>query len=539
MAAEDNFIVAIELGSSKVTGIAGRKQPDGAIQVLAYHQEPSTAFLRKGRIFNVEKMNLCVNNMKEKLEKTLKKSINQVYVGIGGMGMHSVSNTVVRSFNEKTVINEEIIESMLDANGNTSTPNREILYVQPLEYKFGNQQQLDPIGVLAEKIEGNFLNIVANSALREQTEKTFYAAEMNVADMPIAVKLQADLMLSEAEKRSGCVFVDMGAETTTVAVYKGNLLRHLAVIPLGGANITRDIMSLNIEEEEAELLKLTYGKAYTAVTDNEQNPIVLSDGRSLKMEEFNDIVEARVEEIILNINNQIMLSEHDKSLLIGGIIVTGGAANLENMEKALEKYTGFDKIRFVKAIRMTIRTSFQDFNKDGSCNAALALLASGTKNCCGGELGSNGGSLFNVAEQTNGGKSKKEEEAEKEAALKRAIEAATTKAKDAAEQAQQTAAEAKEATRKASEDADTIAALQAVDAAVAKAEAAATKAEMSATAEDASAAATEAEAAANEAEEAAQTAIAAATAAKKNRWKNKFKGFVNKINGLVSDEDQS
>ena len=116
MAKEDNFIVAIELGSSKVTALAGRKQPDGAIQVLACAQEPAENFIRKGRINNVNKMTQCITNIKEKLEKKLQKRISHVYVGIGGMGMHTVPNKVLRDFPGKTIVTSEIIERMADTN---------------------------------------------------------------------------------------------------------------------------------------------------------------------------------------------------------------------------------------------------------------------------------------------------------------------------------------------------------------------------------------------------------------------------------------
>ena len=105
----DNFIAAIELGSSKVTAIAGCKQPDGAIQILAFAQEPSTTFIRKGRINNISKMTQCLTNMKDKLEKKLQKNISRVYVGIGGMGMHTVANTVVRHFDSKVEVTQEMV----------------------------------------------------------------------------------------------------------------------------------------------------------------------------------------------------------------------------------------------------------------------------------------------------------------------------------------------------------------------------------------------------------------------------------------------
>ena len=102
-------------------------------------------------------------------------------------------------------------------------------------------------------IEGHYLNIVANSSVREEIRNCFRAANVTIADLPITVLALADSMLTESEKRSGCVFVDMGAETTSVAIFKNNLLRHLAVIPLGGANINRDITSLQVEDDEGHL----------------------------------------------------------------------------------------------------------------------------------------------------------------------------------------------------------------------------------------------------------------------------------------------
>lgn len=396
MAAEDNFIVATVLGSSKITAVAGRKQPDGAIQVLACVQEPSDSFIRKGRINNVTKMKQCIINMKDKLEKKLQKSISHTYVGIGGMGMHTVSNTVVRHFDQKTTVTQELVDSMMEENKDTATPDRYIFEVVPQDYKIGTQSQTDPVGIPAETIEGHYLNIVANCCIREDVDNCFRNANLMIADRPITPLTLSDLVLSESEKRSGCVFVDMGSETTSVAIYKNNLLRHFAVIPLGGSNVNRDIASLQIEDSEAEELKMRFGAAlYEDATETRQ-PVELKDGRSVKFEEFAGLVEARMEEIILNVAHQIELSKYDKSQLIGGIIITGGAANMKNMDKAFEKHTRFEKIRFAtkSGVRIPLRTSLSDFNKDGSCNAALAIIDKAEFNCCGGELGNNTPALF-------------------------------------------------------------------------------------------------------------------------------------------------
>ena len=388
MATEDNFIVAIELGSSKVTGVAGRKQPDGAIQVLAFAQEPSTTFIRKGRINNVSKMTQCIISMREKLEQKMQKSISRVYVGIGGMGMHTVANTVARHFDSKVEITQEMVDAISDENRTSASADRDILESVPQEYHLGAQTTIDPVGILADSIEGHYLNIVANSSVREEIRNCFRTAGVTIADLPITVQALADSMLTEPEKRSGCVFVDMGAETTSVAVYKNNLLRHLAVIPLGGANINRDIMSLQIEDDEAEEPKLKYGSAVQESDTDAHKPIALRDGRTIPYDEFMGLVEARVEEIVLNVKNQISLSNYDVSQLIGGLIVTGGAANIRNIDKAFTRDTKFEKIRFVRSIRIPLRTpDYPGLNNDGDCNAAIALIDKGEINCCGGDLG--------------------------------------------------------------------------------------------------------------------------------------------------------
>ncbi len=388
MATEDNFIVAIELGSSKVSGIAGCKQPDGAIQILAFAQEPSTTFIRKGRINNVNKMTQCIINIKEKLEQKMQKSVSRVYVGIGGMGMHTVANTVVRHLDSKVEVTQDMIDSMCDENRNSANIDRDILESVPQEYRLGTQLQTEPVGILTDNIEGHYLNIVAHSTVREEIRNCFRNASVSIADLPITVLAMADNILTGPEKRSGCVFVDMGSETTSVAVFKNNMLRHLAVIPLGSANINRDIMSLQIEDDEAEELKLKYGSAIADSDAEEHKPILLRDGRQVKYEEFCGLVEARIEEIILNVKTQITLSKYDNAQLIGGLIITGGASHMKDIDKAFVRDTKFEKIRFVRNLRIPlVNKNFPDFNADGQWNAAIALLDKGEINCCGGSIG--------------------------------------------------------------------------------------------------------------------------------------------------------
>jgi cell division protein FtsA len=212
---------------------------------------------------------------------------------------------------------------MYEINKSNNTSDKDILCTIPQNYKIGTQVVLDPEGMNAEKIEGTFLNIVAKSAIKDDIVNCFRTANINVAELPISVLSLAEAMLPEREKTSGCVLVDMGAETTSVAIYKSNILRHLAVIPLGSANINRDLCSLQIEDKEAEELKLTYGSAFSDYLEANQDPIKLTDGRTVKYEEICGLIEARIEEIFLNIDYQIKSQDFSEKKLIGGIFLTG------------------------------------------------------------------------------------------------------------------------------------------------------------------------------------------------------------------------
>ena len=262
MAAKD-FIVAIELGSSKVTGIAGKKNLDGSISVLAVVKEDSSSFIRKGVVYNINQTVQCVSNIVKKLSAALKSEIAQVYVGVGGQSIRSEKNVIGKDLLGDTIVTQEMVNELMDTNRNMSYPEQEILDAATQEYKVDNQLQLDPVGIQCSRLEGNFLNILWRKTFYRNLNKCFDTAGIAIAEMYLAPLALADSVLSDSEKRSGCVLVDLGADTTTVSVYYKNILRHLAVIPLGGNNITKDIASLQMDDENAEKMKLKYGNAYT------------------------------------------------------------------------------------------------------------------------------------------------------------------------------------------------------------------------------------------------------------------------------------
>lgn len=397
MAAKE-FIVAIELGSSKVTGIAGQKNLDGSIQILAVVKEESSAFIRKGVVYNIDKTAQCLTSIIKKLETQLKTEIRQVYVGIGGQSIRSVRNVIGKDLPNESIVTQEMVIELMDANRNMTYPDQEILDAAVQEYKVGSQFQIDPVGIQATRLEGNFLNILERKAFYKNLNKCFETADINIAEMYLAPLALADSVLTEAEKRSGCALVDLGADTTTVSVYSKNILRHLAVIPLGSNNITKDIATLQMEESDAERMKLKYAAAYTDNNDIDNDlKYSIDPERQIESRKFIEIVEGRLEEIIENVWYQIPSEFYDK--LLGGIILTGGGSNLKNIEKAFNNHTHVDKIRVAKFVTQSIISNNETIKAhDGTMNTVLGLLAKGDINCAGSAVDLNG-DLFSTPKQ--------------------------------------------------------------------------------------------------------------------------------------------
>ena len=384
-----DFIVAIELGSSKVTGIAGQKKPDGSISILALVKEDSSTFIRKGVVYNIDKTAQCLTNIIKKLEGQLKTRITQVFVGVGGQSIRSVRNSITKDFSSSLKVTQEMVAELMDSNRNLDYPDQKILDVAEQEYRVDSQYQMDPVGISANRLEGNFLNILVRKAFFQNLNRCFETAGINVADMYLAPLALADAVLTETEKRSGCALVDIGADTTTVSVFWKNVLRHLVVIPLGSNNITKDIATLQMEETEAEQMKIKYGSAYT--DNSEIDPTLkysIDHDRQIDSSRFIEIVEARMEEIIENVRYQIPPDFYGK--LLGGIIITGGGSNMKNIEKAFTNRTRIEKVRVAKFVTATINSGNELIKaRNASFNTVLGLLIKGDFNCAGNAIDPN------------------------------------------------------------------------------------------------------------------------------------------------------
>lgn len=401
MADKDPIIVAIELGTSRICGIAGKKK-DGNLQILAYAEEKAVGCMRRGLVFNIEKTTQCIKRVIEKLEDSLKLQISQVYVGLGGQSMRSVRCKIRRNLVTPSYITGEHIESMRNESREISIPDYELLENVPQGYNIDGNLVDDPVGVTGTNLEGDFVNVVARRKLRGNIENCFNNTHVKIADTRISAFELAKSVLTDQEKRAGSALVDLGAGTTTVVVYRNNILRHLVTLPIGMGNVTQDLMTLQMDQPEAERVKIQYGNACLddanekdktkdkAIGENEtQSAEEIYEtqlGSKVKVADIQHYIYARLTEILVNVKNQINNSGFDTQLL-GGIILTGGGSHMKNIEEAFRKLNlKVDKVRVAHAINeQVIKNSNVTRLKyeAGEGLSLAALLSSGSADCVG------------------------------------------------------------------------------------------------------------------------------------------------------------
>lgn len=381
----DTIIVALEISSTQITGIAGRSGKDGKLRIEAYATTPSSKFTKRGIVFNINQASDAILNVIGQLEQQLNKDIKQVYVGISGQSLHSEQNVVSRSYEEEKLIDENEIYSIADENRGTKYANFDILESIEQEYDIASRHLHDPIGVMGTNIVGNFLNIVAAKNMRKSIIESLKKAKIELVEFIITPLTLAESVIDKEKLRAGCALVDIGAETTTVSVYKKNLLRRLVVLPLGSNNVSKDICSIGIEEERAEEIKIKYNNAINLIKEDDDKEIEISEGRTIKESLLNSIIEARVEEIAENVVHQIQLSGYgDSNQLIGGIFICGNGAKYNDILKVFENKSQINKIKMISSSNVPLDTASKNLikNENNHYYAALSILNQGKENCC-------------------------------------------------------------------------------------------------------------------------------------------------------------
>jgi len=352
---QEKYIVAIEIGSSKITLAAARSDDAGRLFIVAVEQEHNVEFVSHGVIHNVEETAAAITRLMGRLESRTgisPRKVTRAIVGISGQSMRNIPREVSRSLPDDTEITEQIIDSLreeaIDSNIDASL---EIIDAVPSNYFVNKSETHSPVGTFGSSIRARYQLIAANPRLRKLLERVVRdKAGIPIADLVVTPLAVADLILSPQEKRLGCMLVDLGAETTTVTIYQHGALHYMAVLPMGGRNITRDITSLNVLEERAEEIKTTSGNAIPS-----EHPSRLNlDG--VKLSDVANLVAARSAEIVANIIEQIKYAGIDDktSPLSAGIITIGGGFNLNRMTDLLKNQSNLEVRRGTLPSHVTI-----------------------------------------------------------------------------------------------------------------------------------------------------------------------------------------
>lgn len=388
MATSDkDFIVAIELASSKITGVAGQKK-DGTMQILAYAEEDTAGCIKRGVVYNIEKTYQSLNNIISKLEAVLKTKIQRAYVGLGGQSMRSYKCVIKRNLLTQSYISNDLIDAIRQESYEIPFADCEVLDNYPQEFVVDSNIIADPVGVMGTNVEGEFLDVIAKNKLRANVSTVFANAGVDIVEELISPLHLANNVLTDAEKRSGCALIDLGADTTTLVVYKNNIVRYLVTIPLGSNNINKDLATIPIDEAETEEVKLKYGDACQeaeVIDENEVQFYTTTDGRQIEVSQIKSVIEARMGEIIANVSNQIVNSDYSGKLL-AGLVITGGGSNMKNIVKAFVKSTKVDKVRLANKVNQIVaKTSSASAIKldKAESTSIISLLLSGTVPCGG------------------------------------------------------------------------------------------------------------------------------------------------------------
>lgn len=347
---KSKIIVGLDIGTTKIVCFVGRRNEHGKIEILSMGKAESLGVLR-GVVANirqtVDSIKKAVSQAEDRVDGDL--TIRVVNVGVAGQHIKSLQ---VRGIHTRdrfdTDISQKDIDALIDDMYKlVMQPGEEIITVLPQEYIVDQEQGIkEPIGMIGGRLEANFHIITGHVAALMNIKNCIQRANLEVKDIVLEPIASADAVLSEEEKEAGVVLVDIGGGTTDVAIFHEGIIRHTAVIPFGGNIITEDIQKgCTILKSVAEELKVRFGMALASET--KENEVVCIPGirgqepKEITVRNLASIIQARVEEIIELVHYQIINSGY-KQKLIGGIVVTGGGAELKHITQLFEYMTGMD-----------------------------------------------------------------------------------------------------------------------------------------------------------------------------------------------------
>jgi len=342
------IVVGLDIGTTKICAIVGRKNDYGKLEVLGMGKAESEGVI-KGIVTNIDKTVFAIGKAIKEASEMSGIDIRVVNVGIAGQHIRSTIHhgSITRNSREDEVSIEDVNRLTEDMYRIVIPPGSEIIHVMPQDYTVDYEEGIkDPVGMSGVKLEADFHIITAQTSAINNINKCVRRAGLEIEDLILEPLASSLAVLSEEEKEAGVCLIDIGGGTTDIAIFYDNIIRHTAVIPFGGNILTTDIQhGLMVMSKQAEQLKTRFGKAIAE--EASPNEIVSIPGirnrtsKEISIKNLSNIIQARMEEIVEMAHQEIISSGFEKRLS-GGIVITGGGSQLSCLKQLVEYMSGMD-----------------------------------------------------------------------------------------------------------------------------------------------------------------------------------------------------
>ncbi|WP_029906802.1 cell division protein FtsA [Prevotella sp. 10(H)] len=368
------FIVGIDLGTSKIVGVVGRKNEQGVITILASESVPSDSSVKYGVIYNIDEAAGKIKRLISLLENKIGRKIGKAYVSVAGKSLRAAEHKETKMLDGTTPITFALLDT-LEQQAKLNKPEFFTNYsVLAPEYYLDGEYEEDPIEKVGHTLEGRYRLVIGRPNIKNNLAKTITEkAQIDIAGYIVGPVAAGALVLDEHDRQAGCALVDFGAGTTTLSIYKGGLLRYMSVIPFGGRTITKDVQELGFVFDSAETYKIRYGKL-----GKDKNKAAGDVSPDVDLRELNKVIQLRQDEIIQNLINQIKLSGYSNEL-DAGIIMIGGASQMSGLTDYLADKSQLPVKRAV-AKRVYINNA-AELLQNPLYTQVLSLLLFANENC--------------------------------------------------------------------------------------------------------------------------------------------------------------
>ncbi len=341
---QDNVLVGLDLGTTKVCAIVGEVKDDGQVDVIGIGISPSNG-LKKGVVVNIDSTVESIRKAVHEAELMAGVEINSVYVGVSGGHIKGLNSRGVAAIKNKEVGQADVARAIDGARAVNIPMDQQVLHVLPQEFIIDDQDGIkDPLGMSGVRLDVK-VHIISGAVTSIQNiVKSCSRAGLHVNDLVLQPLASSRAVLTTEEQDLGVMVVDIDGGTTDMAIFLEGSLWHTEVLPIGGNHLTNDIaIGLRTPASEAEKIKIKYGCALSSLVKHEETLDVPSVGgrppRLLSRQILCEIIEPRVEELFGMIQQRLKKTGYE-DLCASGIVLTGGVALLEGLQEAAERFIG-------------------------------------------------------------------------------------------------------------------------------------------------------------------------------------------------------